>query len=86
MRTVDDRRAEAVLIGEGYEHPGRVCSACGALWADETTCPTCTAPTSEVPDVVGHLVVAALRQDAVVEVVARHAIPWPDEVVTIARF
>jgi hypothetical protein len=86
LRTLDDRRTELLLLGKGYRYPGLVCRACGALWAHELDCAHCGAPTRPVADVVAHVIVAALRQHADVEIVPADAIDWVDPVVTVARF
>jgi hypothetical protein len=86
LRTLDDRRTDLVVVGDGYRHPGLVCRTCGALFAHESTCTSCGDRTEPVSDIVGHVIVTALRQQARVEIVPADAVPWPDPVATIARF
>jgi hypothetical protein len=86
MRTVNDRRAETVVLGDGFAHAGFVCSACGALSGHELACERCGGLMCAASDVVPHVVAAALSQGAHVEIVSPADIPWPDAVATIARF
>jgi peptide subunit release factor 1 (eRF1) len=71
LRHVNQGDVQALVVSHNYSREGRLCRACGFLYAEETTCPVCEKPTAAVLDVVDEAIEAALARNAQV----RHVTP-----------
>lgn len=68
-----ERRVETLLVSDGYESPGWRCESCRHIAVRGPACPVCSAPMSQVDDVVEEAIEDALGQSCHVEVVVDNA-------------
>ena len=62
LAALSDRRAETLLVSDGYEAPGWRCPSCAYVCTRGRACPRCRAAMDEVDDVVEEAVEEALAQ------------------------
>lgn len=73
LSALAERRAESLVLSEGYEAPGFRCGSCGALAAKGPTCSVCATRMDKVADVVALAVADALLQGCHVEMCVDNA-------------
>ena len=59
--------AQMLLVEEGFETPGFVCSSCRYVALDEDVCPHCQKPMEPCPDVVDEAIEVALQKNCQIE-------------------
>jgi peptide subunit release factor 1 (eRF1) len=73
LAALNERRAELLLVSDGYEEEGWRCERCDILTAVGRTCPVCDAEMQAVGDVVQAAVDVALGQSCQVDVCVGNA-------------
>jgi peptide subunit release factor 1 (eRF1) len=68
LDALNDRRAERVLVSQGYVEAGWRCRDCGALALVGRTCGRCASDMEAIDDIVEEAVEDALSQSARVEI------------------
>jgi len=68
-----ERRAETLVVSDGYEAEGWRCGSCGLLAVKGRTCPTCGAEMGHIDDIIEEAVEEALMQSCHVEVCVGNA-------------
>ena len=68
-----ERRAERLLVSQGFRSVGWRCDSCGALGTVGRTCSRCSAEMTEIDDLVEEAIDEALRQSCRVEICVRNA-------------
>ncbi|MGD0651581.1 MAG: hypothetical protein ABSA97_10665 [Verrucomicrobiia bacterium] len=59
--------ARMLLVEDGFEMPGYVCSGCHYVSLDEQTCPRCQRPAEPCPDIVDEAIEVAMLQNCQIE-------------------
>lgn len=85
LAALADRRAELLLVSEGFEAPGGRCSQCGRL-ATGSECPGCGAATQALSDVVEPAIEEALKQRARVQMCHDGALDRSGHIGVIERY
>jgi peptide subunit release factor 1 (eRF1) len=73
LTALNERRADLLLVSDGYEEKGWRCGPCDLVAALGRSCPVCDQPMEEVPDVVQAAVDVALAQACRVDVCVGNA-------------
>ncbi len=62
LRSLNAGEALTLLVSRDASAPGRLCGACGSLYLNEESCPSCRKPTAPVLDIVDEAVESALEK------------------------
>lgn len=73
LTALSERRADLLLVSDGYEAPGWRCGECGWLAAIGPRCPTCSAEMERLDDVVEEAIQEAMRQSCEIEMCVENA-------------
>jgi peptide chain release factor subunit 1 len=73
LAALNERRADLLLVSEGYEETGWRCPACGHLAAIGPSCEACGGAMDHLDDVVEEAVQEAMRQSCRIEVCVENA-------------
>jgi peptide chain release factor subunit 1 len=84
---MQERRVQTLVIQEGLEHPGRICTNCGYLTLNESeTCSVCGGEVQVLDDIVDDLVHRAIAMDVEVVFVQDGALAEAGGIGSIWRF
>jgi peptide subunit release factor 1 (eRF1) len=87
LLAVQEQRVQTLVIAEGFDAPGSVCTHCGYLTIEPTdTCPVCEGTAREVEDIVDHLVHRAVELDVEIVFVEDEALDNTGSIGTVWRF
>lgn len=73
LAALSARKAELLLVSDGYEAPGWRCGSCGWLAPVGPQCPTCSAEMERLDDVVEEAIQEAMRQSCGIEMCVENA-------------
>jgi peptide subunit release factor 1 (eRF1) len=84
---IQERRVQTLVIQEGFQAPGRVCTHCGYLTlAASETCSVCGGPAERMEDIVDHLVHVAIDLDVEVAFVESEDLEQAGSIGSLWRF
>jgi peptide chain release factor subunit 1 len=87
LLAMQERRVQTLVVQEGYQHPGRICTNCGYLTLSESdTCSVCGGEVRVLKDVVDHLVHRAIAMDVEVVFAEDEALVEAGRIGSIWRF
>lgn len=73
LTALSERRADTLLVSEGFEAPGWRCGSCGWLAAVGPQCPTCSTDMERLDDVIEDAIQEALNQSCSIEMCVENA-------------
>jgi peptide subunit release factor 1 (eRF1) len=87
LLAVQEQRVQTLIISEGYQASGYLCTYCNYLTLSETgECPVCDGETLTIEDVVDHLVHRAIEMDVEVVFVDDEALESAGSIGAVWRF